>query len=325
MHSIKFKREAKTYKLKAPTSSECALGSENEGKGICSNELSRKAMRAYVKSSNKNESDEAILRQSKKKANVQSESELYYNVEFQNQLKQFAPHSTWKSLLEEYFNPAGPFDTVAAISDSEEIAAMRQWTKTSVGSAFYPIPFQLLDFVEIEDSELRNFDWLSKLQQGYRTFGVLVNTATVDIVNQCSPSGPCGLHWFALFFDFRSLGDAPDFDQLKNSKFPYTKSCTVEFFNSSGNSPRAEIDQYFKVLQKQFQSRLPGINLWFVTASLLRQQYGDTECGMYCLYYIYHRLNGIPFTYFLTTHIADDEVTAFRPFVFRHDRLATRQ
>ncbi|MHB8736931.1 MAG: Ulp1 family isopeptidase, partial [Terriglobales bacterium] len=43
----------------------------------------------------------------------------------------------------------------------------------------------------------------------------------------------------------------------------------------------------------------------------------DTECGLYALYYIRRRLEGVPYTFFEKQRIPDEAMTEFRKHVFR--------
>ena len=303
----------------ATQASECAIGSDHEGEEVCSNELQMKAMRLYAQAG-PNDSKSIVLKKAEKRAGVKSESELYNNAAFQTKLRCFFPNFDPNTTLQQLFTTPGPFNSKAPLSDSNELGVLRQWTKLSRQNAFYPFPYELLDFITIDDSQLRFFDWIRALKQGYRTFALLINTATFDQVQQCKPGQSCGLHWFCLFFDFRALPPTVDFDQLAHAKTPFTQCCTVEFYNSSGNPPRPVIVQYFQQLNRYFETHLPGINLWFITASLARQQFDSYNCGVYCLHYIYNRLQSRSFTYFLTTHITSDEIQSFRTQIFRHDR-----
>jgi hypothetical protein len=312
--------------------SECALGTTNEGKSVCSTLEGVNAMKKFVESHKENDTKEKLLQLSLKKAKLTSESELYQNEEFQQLLNHFSPTKNWKSFLQELFNPPGPAFTTKAISDGDQAQALQQWTKMATNASFHPIEFQLLNFME--DSEqhnaLRDFDWKERLNQGYRTFAVLINTATFEDVKACVPGQSCGIHWTCMFFDFRNLSSSFSKDVIEDLAKPLpngavsTKSCTVEFFNSSGNPPSPFMQLYFQHVCRYFKTKLPQINLWVVSASLLRQQYSKTECGVWCLYYIFHRLQNVPFTWFLTTNIDDAVITQFRQVIFRHDRRITR-
>jgi len=47
-----------------------------------------------------------------------------------------------------------------------------------------------------------------------------------------------------------------------------------------------------------------------------RHQRGDTECGVYSLYYIRQRLEGTPARWFATDTVPDDAMIKFRKHLF---------
>jgi len=254
-------------------------------------------------------------------AGVESEADLFQNPQFQKVLKQFAPRCSDKEWLKTLFKPFGPIDAIEPISNQNEADVLDQWQNVAGRCKFCPIPFQLIDFASDPHSVLNNFNWLDRLKQGYRTFAVFINTINRKQLKQCKEGESCGLHWMTVFFDFRPLdncgNDGPvDWKRMETAPYPFTKACTVEFFNSSGNAPVSALRLYFKQLQLSFASNLPGINLWVVNASLFQQQFDESSCGIYCLYYIYHRLKSVPYTWFLITHVTTEEIHWFRRFVF---------
>jgi hypothetical protein len=54
-----------------------------------------------------------------------------------------------------------------------------------------------------------------------------------------------------------------------------------------------------------------------VAVTDIDHQESQTECGLYALYYIRCRLEGIPFSFFFEKLVRDYVMTAFRPHVFR--------
>ena len=47
-----------------------------------------------------------------------------------------------------------------------------------------------------------------------------------------------------------------------------------------------------------------------------RHQYGNSECGLYSLFFIRHRLDGNPYESFLEYAYKDDIMTEFRKYCF---------
>jgi hypothetical protein len=56
----------------------------------------------------------------------------------------------------------------------------------------------------------------------------------------------------------------------------------------------------------------------FVKVTDIQHQREDTaNCGSYALFYIWKRLNGIPYTYFAENKIKDEHMEEFRKFLYR--------
>lgn len=116
------------------------------------------------------------------------------------------------------------------------------------------------------------------------------------VINSDSYMGQ-GIHWMALFVDRRS------------------EPFTVEFFNSSGQPPKPEWTSWLAKTQLQLGSQKTQ-----VVISKLHHQKSKSECGVYSLYYIWCRLQGVPAEKFNTVYIEDEEMFKFRQFLFDDPR-----
>lgn len=211
------------------------------------------------------------------------------------------------------FNPNLNWDQQNSVNDQDLYDVIQKMCKVYKDEHFHPISFfELLDFDNNLNSTLHNFDFTKKLEQGFRTFCVVINTITSSEVKQCTVGQPCGKHWFALFFDFRPLDDTSTLKECKTAQNRVTKACTLEYFNSSGNPPHPEIEKYMKKTIQKIRTIYPGLNLFYVNSSLSRQQYSKVECGIFVLIYIMKRLEGTPFTWFLYTRLDDNLAYIFR-------------
>lgn len=103
-----------------------------------------------------------------------------------------------------------------------------------------------------------------------------------------------GKHWMALFVDITGG--------------------TVEFFNSSGNNPQPAWVDWMVKTKSQLEALDRPCKL--IKVSTIRHQNSKTECGVYSLYYIWCRLNGISYDVFLTKKISDDHIFHFRQHLF---------
>jgi len=171
----------------------------------------------------------------------------------------------------------------------------------------YTMPIQMIDFAgtdKFSPTELGELDMVKDvIQKGYKTFAVILNT---DV----RTGG--GIHWFPLFCDFRTD--------------PYT----VEYFNSSGKHPRPQVNDWivktvnrinsFKERGGESTNRIIRRVKRVILEGLQHQQ-SETECGLYSLYYIYNRLQGVPVEAFVGMKggrrvIKDREMTTFRCVLF---------
>lgn len=122
------------------------------------------------------------------------------------------------------------------------------------------------------------------------------------IINSDVYSGP-GKHWMALFADARG------------------SQWSIEFFNSSGNPPAAEWINWMEKTRWQMEEIIRGKGGEYtepkiVKVSSLRHQDSKSECGVYSLFYIWARLNGVPYSYFGNTKVFDQHMFEFRRHLF---------
>jgi hypothetical protein len=122
------------------------------------------------------------------------------------------------------------------------------------------------------------------------------------VINSDIYQGP-GKHWMAIFADARTV--------------PWT----IEFFNSSGNSPAPEWVSWMEKTKismelawEKCEKSAPKIETKKVTS--IRHQQSRSECGMYSLFYIWARVNNIPADYFNITPIPDQLMFEFRQHLF---------
>ena len=123
-------------------------------------------------------------------------------------------------------------------------------------------------------------------KKGKTQIGIVFNT---DV-----SSGP-GQHWIAIFCDLRP--------ELKYPRFTY--------FDSYASKPEPEIQRLMQRWKAQWDSK--NSRKMFLSYNKTRHQYEDSECGMYCLYFHYCCLTGIP----MKRRIPDEVVRGFRGLLFR--------
>lgn len=119
-----------------------------------------------------------------------------------------------------------------------------------------------------------------------------------------------GKHWMALFLDARDPSRA-----------------TVEFFNSSGNAPAHEWVRWMEKMKSQIASWCAGHNITCasgfpaaIKVCNIQHQESQTECGLYSLFYIWARLNNVPYKYFADFRVPDQHMFEFRQHLFANGK-----
>ena len=137
-------------------------------------------------------------------------------------------------------------------------------------------------------SALCSMDLHDLYKKGHTQFGIVFNT---DV-----STGP-GIHWVALFCDI-----GPEFEEPR-----------ITYFDSYGQRPEKEI----KVLMSRWKDQWAKVGVHTkpmkITFSKIRHQYEDSECGMYCLYFHFCCLLGIP----MEERIPDPVIRGLRGMLFR--------
>lgn len=137
-------------------------------------------------------------------------------------------------------------------------------------------------------SSLCSLDIKSLYNKGYTQIGIVFNT---DV-----STGP-GQHWIALFCDI-----GPEFEHGR-----------ITYFDSYSKSPESEIQRLMRRWKDQWDATGIHKKPMKLTYNKTRHQYQDSECGMYCLYFHYCCLMGIP----MEKRIPDEIVRSFRGVLFR--------
>ncbi len=168
----------------------------------------------------------------------------------------------------------------------------------------HPIkPITQINFI----NELNNIDYSNKISINnrlFKSYGIIVNT---------DPSTKNGQHWFPIYINFNSAGTLYD---------PYT----IEYFNSSGQPIKNnQFKQFFIDLAFNISNQLQKC-CHFIQVTNIQHQGLDPiigeesgNCGVYSIYYIWSRLEGVPYTYFNKKQriITDELITKIRESIFR--------
>jgi len=251
-----------------------------------SNEYRKGASKSsYKKMPDKKISDKlnpSILDQYKEKLDCKEDSCVVYKLFKNDKEKLDVIYTT-------YFKPQGPRNSVDLLSNIHIDEVLSRWVPNHPG--FRHIKYHMIDFNTM-DTELSKYN--------------IVHSSTVDkymgVVLNTDVSSGRGKHWFCLFCDFT---------------LQHAETITIEYFNSSGNTMYPEIFAYCFVLKKKLQDANKKAEI--ITVSQVQHQKSKTECGVYCLYYIYSRLQGISHSAFKHTPIRDEKMMEFRKVLFSNE------
>lgn len=225
-----------------------------------------------------------IIDEAKVKLNCDTEVCVLQSYKIQDKLG----YGIISRLLHINFKPFGPRENWKEwLSDSNIDENLKQFAKLPDNQHFYPIKFQMRDFQE-QSTELATIDFKQKYNEGFKTFGVVLNT---------DYSTGRGIHWFAIFLDFR------------------VEPFTIEYFNSSGEKALREIKEWLVKTKHKLQTQF-GKPVCDIEVSKVQHQFDNSSCGVYSIYYIYSRLKNIPWKAFRDTRIPDSKMHDFRKFLF---------
>lgn len=132
--------------------------------------------------------------------------------------------------------------------------------------------------------ELCKFHLREQLEKGKNKIGIIFN-----LDEHYKP----GSHWVAVFID--------------------CKRGMIYYFDSYGDIVPTQILKFVRIVQEQ-SSKFSKRYDFHMTKT--RHQYENSECGMYCLYFIINMLKGKPITFFENNKIPDREMEKLRKKLF---------
>jgi hypothetical protein len=136
--------------------------------------------------------------------------------------------------------------------------------------------------------ELCNFNLEDEIKHGKTKIGMIFNT---------DPHDKPGQHWISMFINI--------------------KKKQIFFFDSTGDKASREIMQLVNRIKEQGKALHPKINFKFDSNEGVEHQYGNTECGIYSLYFIVHMLRDKTSNEYLKTHkLKDEYMHQFRKIYF---------
>ena len=241
-------------------------------------------------------------------ASILKESDIFsHNMSFQDILKRAKKKFNCKTLdcviekmnkvnpelytkLKSLFKPEGP-GGVNLLSNLDIDSILKKFKEDFPNKNFYPMKFQMIDFDDY-NTELNKEDLLYDLfyNKNYKTFGVVVNT---DLTTGR------GIHWFCLFAEKTKDG------------------VSIEYFNSSGNSPRESILKWLHNNNEFIRTN--GEKSVIKESTGINYQNDDHSCGVYCLAYIWMRLHGMSHEEFTDKNFTDELMLQARKALFSNN------
>ena len=128
------------------------------------------------------------------------------------------------------------------------------------------------------------------LKRGKTKIGIVFNT---------DDSSGEGEHWVSFYVDLRGVN--------RNGK------PSAYYFDSAADKPQKEIFKLVKKLKKQ--AKAEDIKLDFLYNDI-QHQFKESECGVYCMYFISKMLNGINFEKFVRDIKKDEYMNKYRKIFY---------
>lgn len=151
----------------------------------------------------------------------------------------------------------------------------------------FPIDFaSVYGFGKCVSEEICDLN-ISSLKKKYNSFGAVFN-----LDKHYEP----GSHWVAIYFNVDKTH--------KNYGFYY--------FDSNATPPPYEIIKFYKSIKSKLKS-----NTFQIQHNTVQKQFENSECGMFCIYFLTLCLQNISFEKIMKTPFDDHKVFALRKKYFR--------
>ena len=215
-------------------------------------------------------------------------------------LKQKAEFGPLQSDMADSFAPESPAEWKKNphewLSSIDIMNVMKQYEKAYKCFDFIgptPIDFDTRKlYGECVWDELCNFSLEDQIKNGKTKIGIIFNT---------DPHNRPGQHWISMFINI--------------------KKKEIFFFDSTGDKPMSEIMALVDRIKEQGLKLKKKIKFKFDSNEGIEHQYGNTECGIYSLYFIVHMLEDKMTEHYLKTHILKDEYMNKFRHVYFNDSL----
>jgi hypothetical protein len=269
-------------------SKECALDVD---KPFCSNDATIQEVKKFVrqKSDNVPESSFIVIKMAKEISKCETEECALKHIAKNNP----ESASVIQKTLSENIKLEGPSDSQQLLDNTNIDSAIKQLVGKH--NKLKHLNFHMINF-DKHNTEMKKINVLTDvIDKGFSTLCVVLNT---------DKYGGGGIHWFCIFCDFRTVGSS-------------TTPFTIEHFNSSGRKAVTSVSDWM-IRAKYDIEKNEKYHVALVNATPIRHQIDtETECGVYCLYFIHKRINNVGVEFF-TTRVKDSDMIEFRKRLFRN-------
>jgi hypothetical protein len=139
--------------------------------------------------------------------------------------------------------------------------------------------------------ELCHFNLEDHIKKGHTKLGIIFNL---------DPHYKGGSHWVSLFINI--------------------KKKSIFYFDSAGEEIPEQIKKLVDTITEQGNKLTNSINFRFDQNHPIEHQYGNTECGVYSIFFIVHMLEDKITGHYLKTHILKDKyMQQFRHIFYNND------
>lgn len=215
-------------------------------------------------------------------------------------LKQKTMFGKLESELSDSFAPESPDEWKKNpnewLSSTDIIKVMKQYEKAYKCFDFIgptPINFNSRKlYGECVWDELCNFRLDKLMKRGIHKIGIIFNT---------DPDYKPGQHWISMFVNI--------------------KKAQIFFFDSTGDSPPKEVKALIRKIVEQGAALKTPVHFKVDSNEGVEHQYGNTECGIYSIFFIVHMLEDKVTDHYLKTHILKDKYMETFRHVYFNDSL----
>jgi hypothetical protein len=201
-------------------------------------------------------------------------------------VRQMTKNTNLEKELLDAFAPESPKEWIKNpnewLSSLDILEVMNQYEKKYKCFDFLgPSPIDY-DYHKLYDEcvweELCHFKLSEQLKKGHTKIGVIFNL---------DPHYKGGSHWVSLFIN--------------------AKNKTIFFFDSAGEPIPPQIEKFANTVIEQGKNLPEPIHFKFDQNYPVEHQYGNTECGIYSIFFITHMLEDKITGHYLKTHILKDK------------------